>query len=914
VWFDPRERRLNVSWLSRLFELRKDELDEEIRAHLALDVAYRMSRGDSRLQAEAAAAKEFGNAALVRDVTHGFWRWRRLERFAADLRYALRVLRRSSGFSITVIATLAVGVGAACAMFTVVDGVLLRPLPFKDPGSLVQIRESGKRGPLGSGSPYLDIEQWRERSHAFSQIAYYRNDTRRASFLEGTAGTMHVGSASVSANLFDLLGVHPVLGRGFWPRDAGDSVTPGDEHSLLLSDAVWRTNYSGDHEIVGKTVELNGEHFRVLGVMPRGFTFPYTGSNSNGMPLVWKPLVLKDADASRSHNGAPSYIALGRLRGGFTLAAAEAELKVFQPDVVKSYTDAADREDAYSISLQSYTESLVHGDMRKALFALMGASALLWLIACLNVTSLMWARATTRRRELAVRSALGASRWQIVEYLLIEGVLLSGFASLLGLGLAAGILKLFEREIETQFSIHQSLTPNLPVLGALLALTIAGALLISAWPAIGAARASIDATLRQGSPQQGVGSSHARMRVMLVVAEIAISLTLLVGCGLLLRTIYALKHVPLGFRTEHIVVANMTIPAYKFAGRDMTTALYQPLVDRVKRLPGVESATLLTDVPLGKTFQMIFTFAPEGNSADAIRRRAMQAQFRAVGPEMQQVFGFQMLRGRFFNEGDTPASQAVVVVNRAFVKAYFGDDRDPGKILGESLIGFGKSRRSVVVGVLDDERQVSVAESSQPEMEVCIPQITPESMFYKAAEGMSMDLAVRTQQSPSLVTPELREALRAASSDLAASTFSTMEQVVEDSFGSQNLAAHLLEIFGGSALLLCLAGVYGLLSYLVAQRRQEIGLRIALGAQQWNVMSLVLRQAGWMLISWLAIGLGMAYLGAMGLRTLLYGVKAGDPWTICVVTLAMLLGGLAASLLPALRAARVDPMEALRTE
>jgi predicted permease len=392
------------------------------------------------------------------------------------------------------------------------------------------------------------------------------------------------------------------------------------------------------------------------------------------------------------------------------------------------------------------------------------------------------------------------------------------------------------------------------------------------------------------------------------------SLTLLAGCGLLLRTIYALRHVPLGFRTEHIMVANMTIPSYKFAGRDMTTVLYQPLVERVKRLPGVESATLLTEVPLGKTFQMIFTFDAEGNSAQDVRRRALQAQFRAVGPEMQRVFGFSMLRGRFFNAGDTPTSQAAVVVNRAFVKAYYGDDRAPEKILGQSLIGYGKGRRSIVVGVLDDERQVSVAEPSQPEMEVCIPQITPERMFYKAAEGMSMDLAIRTDRSPALVTPELREALRAASPDLAASTFSTMNQVVEDSFGNQNLAAHLLEIFGGSALILCLAGMYGLLAYLVAQRRREMGLRIALGAQQWNVMLLILRQAGWMLVAGLGIGLAMAYLAAVWLRTLLYGVKADDPWTLCTVALVMFVGGLAASVVPARRAACVNPTEALRAE
>jgi ABC-type antimicrobial peptide transport system permease subunit len=292
----------------------------------------------------------------------------------------------------------------------------------------------------------------------------------------------------------------------------------------------------------------------------------------------------------------------------------------------------------------------------------------------------------------------------------------------------------------------------------------------------------------------------------------------------------------------------------------------------------------------------------------------MLTQFRVVGPEMQQVFGFKMLRGRFFNAGDTATSRAVVVVNTAFVREYYGDERDPGAILGQDLMGISKNRRATVVGVLDDERQVSVAEPSMPELEVCLPQITPDSFLYKSSEGRAMDLAVRTSGDPATVMNELREVMRAASPDLGASDFSTMDQVVEDSFGSQNLAAELLEIFGGSALLLCLAGIYGLLAYLVAQRQREMGLRLALGAQRWHVMGLVMRQASWMLGIGLAAGLGLAYLAGAGLKTFLYGVKSNDPWTLAGVTAVLFIGGVAAAWIPARRAARVDPMEALRAE
>lgn len=903
-----------MSWLPKWFERRRDELDEEIRAHLAMDMKDRMDRGATHDEAEAEARREFGNVALVSDVTQGVWRWRRLERFMAHLRYALRVLRRSPGFSITVIATLAVGVGAACAMFTVVDRVLLRAVPFADANRLVEIGESPRGGAAFHESPFLDIEQWQQRSPLLEEVAFFGSNSGKVWFLGGNENAMHVSSASVSANLFPMLGVHPALGRSFDPNDSGGSVAPADAHTILLSDAAWRTQYGADAAIVGKTVELNGERDTVIGVMPVGFTFPYQGMNATGLPVVWQPAVLTAADALRGHHQAPTYQSLARLRANVTPALAMAQMNAIQPSVSATYTEAPDRENAAAVNLRRYTDAPVKQNLRMTLVALLAASGLLWLIACLNVTSLMLARATARQREIAVRGALGASRWEIAQQLLMEGLLLSVFASVGGVGLVAGMLKIFQHSLATQFHLHESLTPNLAMMGVLLLLTVAGTLLTSAWPAFGAARASIEPALRQSAPQQGTGRAQRRARSALVVGQIALSLTLLVGCGLLLRTIYALRHVALGFRTEHILVANMTIPSYKFAGSDMTTALYQPLLDRVKHLPGVESASLLTEVPLGKTFQMIFTFDAPGNSAAAIRQRALEAQFRAVGPEMQSVFGFQMLRGRFFNAQDTPTSQAVVVVNRAFVRAYYGDDSDPGKIIGQSLIGYGKGRRSVVVGVLADERQVNVSDPSQPEMEVCLPQITPTSMFYGAAEGRAMDIAVRTDRTPASMIPELRDILRSTSPDLASSTFNTMDRIVEDSFGSQNLAAALLEIFGGSALLLCLTGIYGLLAYLVTQRRREMGLRIALGAQKWNVMSLVLTQAAWMLTIGLVAGLAVAWFATVALRTLLYGVKTNDPWSMSAAALVMFLGGLLAALVPARRAARVDPIEALRAE
>jgi predicted permease len=413
--------------------------------------------------------------------------------------------------------------------------------------------------------------------------------------------------------------------------------------------------------------------------------------------------------------------------------------------------------------------------------------------------------------------------------------------------------------------------------------------------------------------QSGTGRTQHRLRAALVVAEIAMSLTLLVACGLMLRTIYTLRHVPLGFRTDHVMVASMTIPNYKYVGRDLYKDLYGPLLERVQHLPGVESASLMTEVPLGKTFHMVFSFGDDGKSAADIRRSKIRAQARAVTPEVQKVFQFRMLKGRFFNKGDTATSLPVVVVNREFIREYEGESTDPGKFLGTPLMNFRDGKQAVVVGVLSEERQDGIMEPSLPELEVCMPQITPGSAFYPPT-GMAMDIAVRTQRNPASLTPELRDLMRKASPELANSSFTTMEQVVEDSYGSQQLASRLLEIFGGTALVLCIAGIYGLLAYLVTQRTRELGIRIALGAQRSRLMAMVLWQAGGMLLCGLGVGLMLAYMSAQLLHTLLYGVAVHDPWTMAAVTLTLLTGGLAAAYVPARRAAGVDPMEALRSE
>ena len=906
-----------IEWLLRRlrrlrFSKQKDELHEELRAHARTAMADRMERGESEEEARRHVMRELGNVPLIEDVTRAMWGGVWLERVLQDVRYGLRQLRRAPGFAVTVVVTLALGLGAAVAMYTVVDRVLLRPLPYRDAGSLVDIQEMSKTGEPGWGSAFLDIAEWQARSHTLASIAFWNgkgDHPEGFSYLEGKEGSVGVSDTAVSANLFPMLGVHAAMGRTFLEGESG-SARSEDAHTILLSDAIWRDAFGADPQILGRTVKVSGEAYTVIGVMPRGFVFPFDLSH----PMVWTSIVPSRDDKARVKNVTPNYETIARLAPGASAAAATSEIKGIQRDVAAQYTDRDYRDHVSSARVARYGDTLVDDSVRKSLLALGGASAVLWLIACVNVTSLLLARATARQREIAVRGALGAGRGRIVQQLLIEGLMLSSVASLLGIGLAILTLRMFEHGLKAQFHIYTTLTPNLRVLSVLLALTVMSAVASSVWPAVAAARAPIEPALRQGAVQSGTGRTQHRLRSALVVAEIAMSLTLLVACGLLLRTIYTLRHVPLGFRTDHVMVANMSIPNYKYAGRDLNKELYEPLLERVQHLPGVQSASLMSEVPLGKTFNIVFSFGDGNGSATDVRRGKIRAKASAVTPENQKVFRFSMLRGRFFNEGDTASSTPVVVVNRAFVREWEGNDNgDPGKILGTPLLGFRKERQSVVVGVLDDERQVSVAEPSQPEIEVCLPQITPESGFYQPV-GMAMDLAVRTERDPASMTPELRDLMRQASPELANSTFTTMEQVVEDSYGSQQLASRLLEIFGGTALVLCIAGIYGLLAYLVTQRTRELGIRIALGAQRSRLMAMVLRQAGAMLLAGLAVGLLLAYVTSRVVATLLYGVKAHDPWTMAAVTLILLAGGLAAACIPARRAAAVDPMVALRSE
>lgn len=890
-------------------EDQKTDLDEEIAAHLAMAAADKRDRGADAAAAQQEALREFGNAALVKDVTRNTWGWLWLERLQQDLKYALRQIRKSPGFAAAVIGTLALGIAAATAMFTVVDRVLLRPLPYPHPSRLVELRE----GDPGSdnfwvGVPYLDLAAWRDASHSLDQIAFLETANGR-SYLGKPGQSIEATFMQVSSNFFSTLGAQPQLGPGLskTPETFGGSPDP---NSIVISDSAWRTLFAADRAIIGKPVLVNGKSYVIVGVMPRGFAFPYDDLKVQ----AWSPISLGPKDSVRDKNNFTTYEVVARLRPGVSAATASAELNTLQKQVLKGYTDPEMRARVSHVEVDPYAQGLVTKSIQHALYALLSAALLLWLIACVNATNLLLARSLARQREMAMRGALGASRWRLTQQLIVEGCVLSSCAATLGATMAAGLIAFFHHALKNHLPFDVPALINLPVLAGLVLLTLVSAVLAAAWPAWIASHAPIEPALKQGGQQSGTSRGHHRLRGGLVIAEIAMSLTLLAACGLLLRTIYALRHVPLGFRTDHIIVANLQIPTYRFASISASADIYEPLLERVQHIPGVDSAGLMTQVPLGHTFRMNFVLYGDPKEG---RKSTVETNFKGVSPNLQNVFGFHMLAGRYFNAQDTASSDPVVVVNRAFARIYAPDQQDLRKVLGSHFLTFQsgkKSKPAIIVGILDDFRQDSVGQPASPEVEADLSQITPDGYLYTVLEGIAMDLAVRTHRPLAQVIPELREALRQASPELANSNITTMDQIVEDSYGSQMLAAHLLEIFAASALLLCVAGLYGLLAYVVSQRTRELGVRFALGAQRSDVISLVMRQAATLVISGVAIGLALAFASTRFIRSYLYGVSAHDAWTLIAVAVVLLLSGAMAAYLPARRAAQVNPVDALRAE
>ncbi|MHB1743315.1 MAG: ADOP family duplicated permease [Acidobacteriaceae bacterium] len=864
------------------------ELDEELQFHLEQATQANIAAGMTPEEARRQARIAFGGVESAREQAYaqrpGWW----MEPVLQDIRYALRELRKSPEFALTAILTLALGIGVATAMFAIVDGVLLRPLGFPHARQLYTPVGIDKTGEEMYGMKYAEIKQWQEATRNSADIAFERGDP---DILDTPSGAQLIYKEAISANLLRILVVQPMLGRGFLPQEHEN----GQSHVALLSYTTWRELFASNPKILGQTVRIGGAQYTVIGIMPPHFEYPLWGNTVE----VWTPVARSELlDKQEYMNHMP----ILRLKPGVKPAIVQAELSSVQAHIAQAAKPGD--EVATHVRLTALRDSIV-ADVRPALTALEIAVVLIWLIACCNVAGLLLARLASRRVEIAVRGALGAGKWRIVRQFLTESLLLSVAGALSGLGLAIFTLQIFRRTLAQQLPLARNIHLNPAVLLALVCFTLLTGLVFGSIPAILAARAPLEETLKSGGPTGSRDRGQARLRNGLLIGEIAVSMILLVGAGLMLRTVYALRHVPLGFRTDHIVLTSFTIPNYDYKGRDLNTSLWDPLLDRVQHLPGVQFASLSTVMPIGHARELLTAvYAPGTAKSD------VTAVVRAASPDQLRVLGIRMFAGRFFNAQDTPSSMPVIVVNRAFVQRYFSGQN----AIGEP-IRFGRvPMRATIVGVLDDVHQEKAATPSQPEIYVCMNQLKPGDSLYIPLLGWFMELAVRTQTAPDAMIPELRRVIHRQNPDLVAGDFTTMNQAVEDSISSQRLAARVIGIFGGLALLITVVGLYGLLSYSVAQRTREIGIRMALGADRGRVMGMVLRQALTLLVLGIAAGLAMSFWSTRLLRSFLYGVGKHDPWTLAVVPLLLLLCGAVSAFIPGRRAASIDPMVALRHE
>lgn len=818
-----------------------------------------------------------------------------------DVRYAIRQLRKSPGFMLTAVAVLALGLGANTAVFTLISGVLLRPLPFAHSDRVVQVELSG---PMPYYSlAYANMLQLRDAVGPQLKIgAMLYSGSERASVVTA-AGRFQVMHPSVTAGFFEMLGVQPALGRGF--REGEDR--PGNNRVLLIGYDVWQKLYHADPNVMGKTLTMREKPYTILGVLPKGFFFSYYDEMA-----VWSPAeIAPGATSSMSGKEAKFGEMYARLPEGMTAAQLAADLSRVQPAIAK---EAPDQEIPAKIKVTDVQAVLNHA-ARQPLLLLYAVVVGIWALACLNVASLMLARAVSRTREQAVRAALGASRARLLQQTLIESLLLSGAGALAGLLLGQSALKILWHQIERDLPLAKTVHFDWRIAACLVALTLVTAVISGAFPALRAMRRDVRDGLNGVTATSSAGAN--RTREVLVAAQLALTLVFLVGAGLFLRTIHALRQVPLGFTHQNVLTGGIILNGGsqledeegKAGQPSVVHNYYMPLLDRLRAIPGVQVAALSSVLPLRR--EMMVSIITDLDHKEVPYAKQPQADGRLASPGLIDALGIPMVRGRFFSDDDTPSSPPVVVVNQAFVNKYLPNQDPVGHTMSMSKKGRFADMR--IIGVIGDMKQSSVTDATKPEIYFCLAQTEPGTPLYGIATAF-IQVAIRAAVPADTLRAQFDKALHEVAPDATTTEVKTIHEAVEDSFGSQTLMARLLESFAGLALMIASVGLYGLLSFAVAQRTREIGVRIALGAPQGNIVNLVLRRALWLVCMGLGAGTAMAWFAAKFASSYIYGVRPHDGLTFVAVAVVLAGASLVASWLPARRAASVDPILALRSE
>ncbi len=796
-----------------------------------------------------------------------------------DLKYGVRMLMRSPGFTAVAIVALALGIGANTAIFSLVNGVLLRPLPYRDAGGLAFVAASNRRqGSKVDVTSYPDFADWRAQNRVFSGLAAYRPQFYN---LSGGSQPERIRGVRVAQDLFSVLEEAPALGRTFLPEE----YQSGRDHVVLVSDGLWRRLFNGDPALVGKTLKLNDEVYTVVGVMPPRFEFPPSERASLYTPLV--------PDANRSHGWLWT---VGRVKPGVSLRQAQVEMDTIAQRLEHQYPSTNKGEGVTVLRLQ---ESVV-GDLRPAFLVFVCAVGLVLLIACANVANLMLSRTAARARELAVRAALGAARGRLVRQLLTESALLGLLGGSLGLALAVwgveALLAMLKQRLN--LPLLENVRIDGWVLGFTFVVSVLTGVVFGLAPAWSASHVQLNESLKEGGRSATGSLRPARLRSVLVVSEVALALVLLVGAGLMIRSFRLLTRVETGVDTHNVLALDFSFHEPKYKQPHVRVDFLQQVAERVRTLPGVKSASWAADVPLSGDYDGL-SFSIGGRPDPPGKRR--EASFNVVGPGYLQTLGIPLLRGRNFSDRDTEATPRVAMINQAMVRRFWPDE-DP---LGKPITTDNKYFFSIV-GVVGDVRQLGQASETNPEVYLSYLQ-DPVDWPYRT-------LVVRSEGAPLKLVGLVEQAVWSVNKDQPISNIRTLEQVLADSVAQPRIFSLLLGVFAGLALVLASVGIYGVVSYSVTQRTHEVGVRLALGAEQVDVLRLVVGQG--MLLT--AIGLGIGLAGALAmtrfLARFLYGVGPTDPITFVLVAMTLFMVALLACYIPARRATKVDPMVALRYE
>lgn len=821
-----------------------------------------------------------------------------------DLGYAMRQLRRNPGFALAAILVLALGIGATTTMFSVVDQVLLRPLPYQDPSRLVTITEASyddkdAANRESGGIPLPDAQDWQTRSHTLESVAYY---TFQSPLVAGIAHPQSIAQMLTSTNFFSVLGVKPALGRGFAASENAGAAT----HVVVLGDEAWSKLFERDPHIIGRSVPINGAPSTIIGVMAPGFRF------QGGSDLIFSPLDTTLKDLQDRGNGIASV--LGRLRPGAALAEAMHELQGIKQQDVKAYPE---KEHDNRVVVQNYADSLTR-TVRPGLLLLNGLVLAVWLLATVNVAGLLLTRTQGRRREIAVRAALGAGSRRLLQQFLVESLLISLAGGLVGLGITDVALRLLRHYLDTTFINGDVVRVDRWVCLYVIAASCISALLFGLLPALQASRLSIQTGLREGSAGSGT-SRQSLARDGIVTLEVALSLLLLVAAGVMGRTLYQMQHTPLGFDPERVVTAELMLPQKNFwfvsaQTRDtpnVVATLVDPLLTRLRQLPGVVAAGVTTVRPLRQNWTFLDAIEFAGRPKPDARHQ-QSAHVRAATPDYFRAMGVSLVSGRLFDQRDSAGAPLGAVVNQAFQSRFLNGNSPLG--LQVKMAEKGPHEYATIVGVVADARQ-GLTQTVAPELLLDLEQMTPADDMYPILAGFHLDLVVRSSMDPGALVPAINRSVHELNPNVGVNHVETMDTSVADTMGSQTLAAHLLTLFAVVALLIAAAGIYGLLAYQVWQQRRDFGVRLALGAQRGEVQWLVLRRALILLSIGGAVGIAAALTFTRLAQTLLFGVDTHH-LLLVIEAVAVVLGTacITASYLPARRAAHIDPIQALRHE